>query len=181
MRQVFKYLKATQDLHLVLGGDNLNLMGYLDTDWASQMDCHSISGYAFYLGSGIISWSSKKQPIVTLSNTESEQVALTHAAKELLWLRKLVIEVIQPVLSSLVLFCDNQGAISLSKDTTFHAWTKHINTCFHFICQTINSKMAMLVYCSTNDMVADIFKKSLARPKLEKFCHLLGLRYLCPA
>ena len=178
MRRVFKYLKGTRDLRLVLGGNNLDLVGYSDADWASQMDRHSISGYAFYLGNGAISWSSKKQPIITLSSTESEYVALTHAAKELIWLRKLVMEIIQPILSSpSTLFCNNQGAITLSKDATFHARTKHIDTCFHFIRQTIYSKISTLIYCPTDDMVADIFTKSLARPKLEKFRHLLGLRY----
>jgi hypothetical protein len=140
------------------------------------MDRHSISGYAFYIGNGAVSWSSKKQPIVTLSSTESEYVALTHAAKELIWLRKLITEIIQPILSPSSLLCDNQGAISLSKDATFHARTKHIDTRFHFIRQTVDLQITSLTYCPTDDMVADIFTKSLARPKLEKFRHLLGLR-----
>jgi hypothetical protein len=176
MRRVFRYLKATRDLRLVLGGDNCDLIGYSDADWASQMDRHSISGYAFYIGNGAVSWSSKKQPIVTLSSTESEYVALTHAAKELIWLRKLITEIIQPILSPSSLLCDNQGAISLSKDATFHARTKHIDTRFHFIRQTVDLQITSLTYCPTDDMVADIFTKSLARPKLEKFRHLLGLR-----
>jgi hypothetical protein len=175
MRRVFKYLKATRNLRLVLGGDNCDLIGYSDADWASQMDRHSISGYAFYVGNGAVSWSSKKQPIITLSSTESEYVALTHASKELIWLRKLIHELVQPILSPSPLNCDNQGAISLSKDATFHARTKHIDTRFHFIRQIVNSKLTSLIYCPTDDMIADIFTKPLSRPKLEKFRRLLGL------
>ena len=177
MKRVFRYLKTTCDLRLVLEGNNLDLVGYSNADWASQMDRHSISRYAFFLSGGAISWSSKKQPIITLSSTESEYVALTHAAKEMIWLRKLVTEVIQPLLSASTIFCDNQGAITLSKDATFHAHTKHIDTRFHFIHQTINSKVIALTYCPTDDMIADVFTKSLVRPKLDKFSCLLGLRY----
>jgi hypothetical protein len=104
-------------------------------------------------------------------------VVLTHAAKELVWLRKLFSDLCNSPDEATVLFCDNQGAIALSKDPTFHARTKHIDVRFHFIRQIVDSGNALLNYCSTNDMVADIFTKSLACQKLEKFQHALGLRY----
>jgi len=40
-------------------------------------DRHPISGYAFMLNSGAVSWNEKRQEIVTLSTTESEYVAAT--------------------------------------------------------------------------------------------------------
>ena len=92
-RRVIRYLKATKGLQLILGGDNSSLSGYSDADWASNLDCHSISSFAFFLGSGAVSWSSKKQPIVTLSSTESEYVTLTHAAKDVIWIQKLLHEI----------------------------------------------------------------------------------------
>jgi len=47
------------------------------------MHCHSISGFAYFLGISAITWSHKKQPIVTLLSTEAEYVALTHASKDI--------------------------------------------------------------------------------------------------
>ena len=73
------------------------------------------------------------------------------------------------------LYCDNQGAIRLSKDLTFHGCTKHIDVHFHFIQQTISTGAISLKYCPTEDMIADIFTKSLARVKFKKFRNLLGL------
>jgi len=157
----------------------MTLNGFSDADWASQLHCHSISGYAFFFGRGAVSWSSKKQPIVTLSSTESEYVVLTHAFKDIIWIQKFIKEISPffPFNFSIPtnLFCDNQGAIRLSKDATYHARTKHINVHFHFVRQTVTQKDISLNYISTNDMVADIFTKSLARQKFEDFCRLLGV------
>jgi hypothetical protein len=177
-RRVIRYLKGTKSLRLVLGGDNLQLSGYSDADWGSQLHRHSISGFSFFLGNGAISWSSKKQPIVTLSSTESEYVALTHSSKDIIWIQKLLSElrfIFSDDFNPTTLFCDNQGAIRLSKDSTFHARTKHIDIHFHFIRQTVAQNHITLSYCSTNDMIADIFTKSLSPFKFEKFRTLLGV------
>ena len=93
VRRIIRYLKATKAFRLVLGGDTTTFCGYSDADWASNLDRRSISGFVFFVGSGAVSWSSKKQPIVTLSSTESEYVALTHAAKDVIWIQKLLHEI----------------------------------------------------------------------------------------
>ena len=179
-RRVIKYLKATKNLRLVLGGDTSSFCGYSDADWASNLDRHSISGFVFFLGSGAVSWSSKKQPIVTLSSTESEYVALTHAAKDVIWIQKLLHEIspigLKHTISPSTVFCDNQSAIRLSKDSTFHARTKHIDVHFHFIHQTVIQDRIQLEYIPTFDMIGDTFTKSLSFHKFSHFRNLLGLR-----
>src|SRR5215471_9169572 len=104
-----------------------DLVGYSDADWASQLDRHSISGYAYLIGGGAISWSSKKQPVVALSSTEAEFIARTHAAKEAQWLRNLLGEFRGILGNPITIHCDNQGAISLAKNSTYHARSKHID------------------------------------------------------
>ena len=129
------------------------------------------------MGLGAVSWSAKKQPIITLSSTESEYVALTHASKEAIWLHKLLnkLAFIYPISLPTTLHCDNQGAIELSKDSKFHARTKHIDVHFHFVRQTVAQGHITIEYCPTDDMVADIFTKSLARVKFQKFRALLNV------
>ena len=67
-------------------------MGYSDSDWAMSNDRCSMSGYAFKLcnESSLISWKSKKQPIVALSTCEAEYVALATATQEAKFLRQLL-------------------------------------------------------------------------------------------
>ena len=62
------------------------------------------------------------------------------------------------------MFCDNQGAIALSKDNKFHS--RHINLHYHFIREAVNE--------DTAKNVADIFTKALVRPKFEYFMEKLG-------
>ena len=170
VKRVFCYLLGTKHLKLVLGG-NTSVTGFSDANWASQHHHHSISSYAYFVGLGTISWSAKKQPIITLSSTEAEYVALTHASKDILWIHKLLKEFsfLHNLSLPSSLYCDNQGTIHLSKDTTFHGRTKHIDVHFHFIRQTITSGDVELLYIPTEKMVADIFTKSLARVKFKRF------------
>ena len=51
-------------------------MRYTDSDWTGDVETRkSTSGYAFHLGSGIFSWSSKKQQVVVISTAEAEYIA----------------------------------------------------------------------------------------------------------
>lgn len=167
---VLCYLSGTRDLKLLLGG-NSSVAGFSDTDWASHLHCHLISGFAYFVGLGAVSWSVKKQPIITLSSTEAEYITLTHAAKDIIWIHKLLTDLsfLHTLFLPTTLYCDNQGAIRLSTNTTFHGRTKHIDVHFHFICQTVSSGQVSLVYVPTDGMTADIFTKVLDRVKFERF------------
>ncbi len=125
---------------------------------------------------GAVSWSSKKQEIVSLSTTESEYVAAMHGMKEALWLRNLLAEVFEPLTDATTLFSDNQSAIALTKDHQFHPRTKHIDVRYHFIRWVVENGALRLVYCPTADMVADALTKALPSPKVKHFAECLGLR-----
>jgi hypothetical protein len=123
------------------------------------------------VGQGTISWSLKKQPIVTLLSTEAEHVALTHTAKELIWLRGFLGTTTPDVSTKArtALMCNNQAAIVLSGDAMYHTQTKHVDIQCHFIRQTVEARCTKIEYCPTAEMVADIFTKSLGRVKFKKF------------
>ena len=78
-------------------GEKRGLVGYVDADGASQDHRRAISGYVFMVDGGAISWSSKKQELVTLSMTEAEYVAATHAAKDAVWLRRLLTDLFNSI------------------------------------------------------------------------------------
>jgi hypothetical protein len=74
-------------------GEKHGFEGFTDADGATQEHRRAISGYAVLLDGGAVSWSSKKQELVTLSTMEAEYVGATHAAKELIWFWHLIKEI----------------------------------------------------------------------------------------
>ena len=175
-RRVFRYLKGTLDLWLTYGEREENLTGWVDADGSQEEDRRAITGYAFLIDGGAVSWTSKQQELIVLSTTEGEYVAATHAAKEALWLRSLISEVFGGTLEATTLFSDNQSAIALSKDHQYHARTKHIDIRYHFIRWVIENGSIRLIYCPTEDMVADTLTKPLPSTKAKHFASELGLR-----
>jgi hypothetical protein len=175
VKWIFRYLKGTNDLWLSYGGTRAELTGFADADGNMAEDRHAISGYAFLLHGGAVSWSAKRQEIISLSTTESEYVAATHAAKEVLWLRSLITQLFSLNLDPTTLFSDNQPAIALSQDHQYHARTKHINIRFHFIRWIIEQGSLQLIYCPTDDMIADTLTKALPSAKVKHFASQLGL------
>ena len=136
----------------------------------------SATGFTFLIDGGAVSWSLKKQEIVSLSTMESEYVAAMHGMKEGLWLRSLLAEIFEPFTDATTLFSDNQSAIALTRDHQYHARTKHIDVHYHFICWVVENGSLCLVYCPTADMLADMLTKALPSPKVKHFAGCLGLR-----
>ena len=75
-KRILRYVKGTKRYGILYTtSENSELIGYTGSDQAGSVyDRKSISSYVFHMGSGAISWASKKQPIVALSTAEVEYV-----------------------------------------------------------------------------------------------------------
>ena len=181
VKHVFRYLNGTKELALGYGGEGKGkgrgLEGFSDADGTSQEHQHAITGFAFLIDGGAVSWSSKKQELVTLSTTEAEYVASSHASREALWLRRLIGEVFRPLQQPTPLYCDNQSAIALAQNDNYHARTKHIDIRYHFIRYVIEEGHIKLIYCPTDEMTADTLTKALHSIKAKHFASALGLSF----
>ena len=177
VKRIFRYLKGTMDHGLSYGGSPISqVVGYCDADYAGDIDTRkSTTGYTFLLYGGAISWNSKKQPTIALSTTEAEYMAATHAAKEAIWLQRFFRDTgfLQDV--PMTIYSDNQSCISLSKNPTFHARTKHVEIHHHFVRKKIEEDKIDLVFCGTQDMVADVLTKGLTREKHSRFKEMMGI------
>eukprot|EP00253_Pinus_taeda_P011730 PITA_11730 len=152
------------------------LSRYSDSDFDGDKETGvSTSGYAVSLGSGAVSWRSRKESVPADSATELEYVAAAEATKEIVWLRKILEDLQVKQVQSIPLMIDNTSAINLAKNPKFHDRTKHINTKYHLIQHHVEAKTIHLRHCSTNEKFADIFTKVLGREKLERFRTMLGL------
>ena len=176
--RVFKYLNKTKDIRLVYGSNSREkgLVGYSDADWAGDAnDRRSVSGYTFILNSGAVSWSSKKQTSIALSSTEAEYISSSEATKEAIWIRRFLLDIGHPQTLATTILIDNQAAIAIARNPTFHARTKHIEIRYHFIREKLESGEIDVEYVPTDDQIADILTKGLARQKHEYFSTEIGL------
>ncbi|PNX56574.1 hypothetical protein L195_g049950 [Trifolium pratense] len=78
-------------------------------------------------GNGAISWSSKKQAIVTLSTTEVEYVAAASCACQGVWLRRILEQLKQTHMTGTTILCDNTSSIKLSKNPVMHGSNSRYN------------------------------------------------------
>jgi hypothetical protein len=124
VKRIFRYLQDTLQMKLQFGTTpSKEVLGYCDADWGGDLeDKRSTTGFVFMIGDGAISWSSKRQPTITLSTTEAEYMANTQARKEAVWITKLMMDLgYMEEKKMMVIRCDNQGVISLTKNPTHHA------------------------------------------------------------
>jgi hypothetical protein len=169
VKWILRYLKGTANKCLCFGNGDQMLVGYVDADMAGDVDSRkSTSGYLITFAGGAVSWQSRLQKCVALSTTEAEYIAITEGCKEILWMKKFLQELGQNQ-ESYVLYCDSQSAIHLSKNSTYHSRSKHIDVRYHWIRDVLESKLLQIEKIHTNDNGADMMTKALPKEKLE-FC-----------
>jgi len=115
VKRVLKYIKGTisYGISFIIGSNNTEMEAYCDADWAGDMDSRrSTSGWLCLLNGGPISWCSKKQGITAISTTEF--VAMCGAAKQIVWLRRLLSDLKCKQYHPTRLKCDNQRAITIT-------------------------------------------------------------------
>ncbi|KAG6474130.1 hypothetical protein ZIOFF_068054 [Zingiber officinale] len=141
--------------------NKFELYGFSDSDWAGSVDdMKSTSGYCFSLGSACFSWCSKKQEIVAQSTAEAEFVAATSAVNQAIWLRKLLNDMSYIMEKETKVSVDNQATLAISKNPIFHGKTKHFNVKYYYLREVQQMGEVELIYCTTEDQLADIFTKS---------------------
>ena len=177
VKRILRYLRGTYDYGLVfVGGKNDNLSAFSDADWAGDVVTRrSTSGYVMKFGNSTVSWCSRRQATVAKSSTEAEYVALSQATQEVVWLRRLLVDLGMKVNSPTMILEDNQGAIDLSRNPKHHNRTKHIDVSYHFTRERMATKEIDVRHVPTGDNIADIMTKGLAKGPFEKFRKMLGV------
>ncbi|CAH9095255.1 unnamed protein product [Cuscuta epithymum] len=179
-KRILRYVAGTLEFGVWYESvKHFKLRGYTDSDWAGCIDDRkSTSGSVFDLGSGAITWSSKKQDTVALSTSEAEYIAAGAAAKQALWLRKLLKDLCCEQQEIPEIWCDNMSTIAMAKNPSFHARTKHIDVQHHFIRKLVAEEKIALQYCGTEFQNADLFTKALPQAKHQFFMKRIGMTIL---
>ncbi|GKD16973.1 hypothetical protein Tco_1206131 [Tanacetum coccineum] len=151
------------------------VVGYVDSDYAGDLDARkSLSLYIFSHCGSAINWYSSLQAITALSTTEAEYISSTEGVKEAIWLRGMVNEFGLPQ-EVLVMYCDNQSAVHLTKNNKFRSKTKNIEVRHHFVRDIVEKGEVIVDKIQTNDNPADMLTKVLTPTKFKYCLDLVGV------
>ena len=112
---------------------------------------------------------------MALSTAKAQYVIACSASCEVVWLRKLLFDLFDLQLDATCIHCDNQSCVKLSKNPVFHDKLKHIEIKYHYIRDMVQRGEMKLRYVVTDEQIANVLSKTLARVKFEFFREKLGV------
>jgi len=166
VKHFLRYLKGTMYLGLKLNRVSqplhLPILAYCDADWATDInDRRYTSGACVFLGSNLISWWSRKQPVISRSTTEAEYRSLAQATSEILWIQTLFTELKVATTVPTVL-CDNLSTVALAHNPVLHSRTKHMELDLFFVREKVLQKQLLIQHIPATQQLADALTKPLS-------------------
>ncbi|GJR22127.1 hypothetical protein Tco_0970654 [Tanacetum coccineum] len=176
VKRIFKYQRRTVNRGLWYPKDSsIALTAYADADHAGCQDTRrSTSRCMQLLGDILVSWSSKRQKSVVISNTEAEYIALLGCCAQVLWMRSQLTDY-GLGFNKIPMCCDNKSFIALCCNNVQHSRSKHIDIRFHFIKEQVKNGVVALYFVNIEYQLADIFTKSLGRERIKFLINKLGM------
>jgi len=176
---ILRYLKENRDQRLTYNGqssmnsDTMELTAYADADHANKENNRkSIYGFIIYLNQCPISWLSKRQSIVANSTCEAEYIAISETARELKWIYQLLMEMNLNIKTP-TLYGDNESSIHIASHTNIDFRIKSVDLKYHFIKDEVASGRLILRYVPSENNIADLLTKYLAKPQFYKLRNLI--------
>ena len=201
IQKLFKEIADTDSaLTSICGKDYAQIkdpiLGMSDADFASgtEKNRRSISGMAFFLYGNLICWRSKLQPLTAKSTHAAELIALSFAADEGIWLRRLLLEIgfVIPHVGRIVpqadaqqgefhqlqeigahltppILCDNKGTTFTANNPSTDVNNKALETRWFNIRDYVQDGLLRVFHIGTNLNVSDFFTKPLQGDKFIDF------------
>ncbi|MBW0540441.1 hypothetical protein O181_080156 [Austropuccinia psidii MF-1] len=167
LEHLIAYLRGTRNMGIMISKSNssLEMKCFVDANWGGEGN-RSTHGYIMFHGINPIGWQSKRQVTIASSTAQAEYMALSFAAKEMLWLYNLFLDILKNPIPTL--YSDNRTAVGISTESMNRKQTRHL------IREFIAVRKLKLEWISTNDQLADILTKSLGSIKHGFFISLIN-------
>jgi len=173
-KSVLRYFRGTTRLGVMYGA-NEALQGYVDADWAGDINGRrSTTGFIFTLNGGPISWASKRQSTVATSTAEAEYVAAAMATKEALWLRKLLLALGVDG-GAVPMGEDKQSCLALVNNPEATGRTKHVDVAYHMVRDSQALGDVAFYFLPSAKMPAEGLTKPLPSPAFMAFRAAAGV------
>jgi hypothetical protein len=133
---------------------------YVDSSWATRF---SVSGCLIFYHGCLFHWFSKMQKSVSLSSAEAEYFGAMMAARDLIFVRDLLVELAIPLEGPSVMWSDSKSAVDMSRDPVAFKMTKHILRAAEFLRDLVARLVVEVRHLPGRVMVADLLTKAVAR------------------
>lgn len=145
------------------------IKGYADASYKPYLDTDkSVGGHAVFLEDAPISEKTNVQQFTTLSVTEAELGSGANCAQDMLFAMRVLESVGLKVQKPMKLFIDNKGAVDYVNNWTTTGRMRHISVKLSFLRELKEEGLLEVLWCSTDDMTADLFTKNLPGPAFHK-------------
>ncbi|MBW0551216.1 hypothetical protein O181_090931 [Austropuccinia psidii MF-1] len=144
--------------------DSQQMKCYIDANWGGEAS-RLTHGYVILHGKNPIAWQLRRQTTVASSMAQAEYMALSFAAKEMLWMYNLFCKTID--LNTPILLSDNKMAVGISTDSMSKKQTQHLIREFNVINEYIVMKKMELKWVAMREKLADIMTKPLRSVKTQ--------------
>ncbi|GKB49248.1 ribonuclease H-like domain-containing protein [Tanacetum coccineum] len=178
LKRIFRYVRGTMDSGLQLyGSATTSLVGYTNVDWAGcPFTRRSTSGCCVFLGDNLLSWSSKRQHILSRFSAKAEYRSVANVVAQTAWLRNLLRELHSPLSIATLVYCDNVSAVYMFANPVQHQQTKHIEINIHFVRDMVTDGEVRVLHVPSRYQYADIFTKGQPSVLFEDFRSSLSVR-----
>ena len=179
LMDIMRFVRATAGTALVIrrveGPLKLNV--FVDSDFANDPDTRrSIYGVASMLGSSAVCCLSRKSQHISVGSMEAEIVAVSHGAKDAVFVQRLLADVGHPLKSIPTLWCDNAAAVQFSDHPIKHHATKHIDVSYLYAREQVEDGVLSVKWIPGTRNRADILTKRLGGEQFKRCADALGLQ-----
>ena len=156
------------------------LRSYSDSDWAGCIDTRqSTSGRVHMMQGAAVMWAVQRQRSIALSSAEAEMVALSEAARDVRYIRRLLASIGMPLSNPTPILEDNSSALKWATASSCPKWaaTRHIATRHFAVADWRKKGVVDVIKVSTDKQFADPFTKALPHAQFTALrSNVLGLR-----
>ena len=182
--RIFRYLRGTLEFALVYKRQQ-NCFASIDSDsnWAgNQFTRMTTGGGDYFIGNSLILWKCKTMKEIFTSTFHAESAFISFMGKIGSWLVPLTKQIFDGAVDGpVVLYNDNQSAISSIMEGKTTERTRHIAIKFLYAHELVASNLITLAYRSTDRLCADIYTKAFEpqafKAKLQNFGDAFYLEY----
>jgi hypothetical protein len=152
-----------------------NLVTFFDADLAGELPHSPFSRSAFltFVSGCLVSWFSKKQPMVATSTKDAEIMAAYVAATETFWIRGLLSDIGAAEPGPSLMWTDSAAAKQQADGEVRHATNKHLLVKYYWTLELVKNETLAMRRLPSSRNISDVLTKSVPKESFRHYCALM--------